>query len=243
MEMFGILISVIGFIIPILVVGVVIYIIVIVSKNKNDNVKFKLSSKTLLQIYLYVISFLTLGICIIGATVALRAAVSFQMDIPFTYTLQKANDMKEAVPVFEDDILVEETQEKCYQSDPVTYYDTEFCFDSNQRKTDLINGITLFVSMAILFLIHQYALSKIKEERKIEWLKKIYIFASLILYSIVSIIAIPTAIYQVINYLLFEMDTSMYSTPPAPAFAIAVVLVGVPLWIYFFKETVKLKED
>jgi hypothetical protein len=165
------------------------------------------------------------------------------MDIPFTYTLQKANDMKEAVPVFEDDILIEETQEKCYQSDPVTYYDTEFCFDSNQRKTDLINGITLFVSMAILFLIHQYALSKIKEERKIEWLKKIYIFASLILYSIVSIIAIPTAIYQVINYLLFEMDTSMYSTPPAPAFAIAVVLVGVPLWIYFFKETVKLKED
>ena len=241
--MLSILFSIVAFIVPLLVIGVVIYIIVSMTKNKQSGGKFKLSSKTLLQIYLYVLSFLTLGIAVVGGSIALKAVSSFQFDIPFSYTLQKANSMKEAVPIYEGEFIKEEIAQKCYQSDPVIYYDTEFCFDSNQRKTDLINGITLFLSMTILFSIHQYALSKIKEERKIEWLKKIYTFASLILYSIASIVAIPTAIYQVINFLLFEMDTSIYSTPSAPALAIAVVLISVPLWIYFFKETVKLKED
>ena len=241
MESLSIVISIISAIIPILVIGVIVYIIVTVSKNKNDNVKFKLSSKVLLQIYLYVLSFLTLGICVIGATTAIKAAVSFQFDIPFSYTLQKAQNFEETKAY--DPALQRPDFKECYSGEAVRYYDTDFCFDTNERKTDLINGLTLFVSMSILFLIHQYALSKIKEERKIEWLKKIYTFASLILYSIASIVAIPTAIYQVINFLLFEMDTSIYSTPSAPALAIAVVLISVPLWIYFFKETVKLKED
>ena len=97
--------------------------------------------------------------------------------------------------------------------------------------------------MVILFAIHQYAISKIGEENIISWLKKIYIFASLIIYSIVGLVAIPTAIYQLTNFLLFEVKDDMYRTPEAPALAIAIVLLVVPLWIIFLKETTKLKED
>ncbi len=241
MEMLSILLSVVGFIIPLLVVGVVIYIILTVSKNKNGNTKFKLSSKTLLQIYLYVLSFLTLGICVIGATTAIKAAISFQFDIPFSYTLQKAQDYEEA-KMFDAPLQRSDFKE-CYSGDVVSYYDTDFCFDNNERRTDLINGITLFVSMAILFFIHQYALSKIKKEKRIGWLKKIYTFASLILYSVVSIVAIPTAIYQLTNYILFEAGEGIYQTPNAPAMPIAIALISIPLWILFLRETMQLKED
>jgi len=241
MEMLSIITSLVAFIVPTLVVGVVIYIIVTVSKNKNSNTKFKLSSKVLLQIYLYVLSFLTLGICVIGATTAIKAAVSFQFDIPFSYTLQKAQNFEETKAY--DPALQRPDFKECYTGNVVSYYNTNFCFDTNERKTDLINGLTLFVSMAILFLIHQYALSKIKEERKIEWLKKIYIFGSLILYSIVSIIAIPTAIYQLTNYILFEAGEGIYQTPNAPAMPIAIALISIPLWILFLRETMQLKED
>ena len=233
--------SLVAFIVLTIVVGVVIYIIVIVSKNKNGNVKFKLSSKVLLQIYLYVLSFLTLGICVIGATTSIKAAVSFQLDIPFSYTLQKAQNYEDT-KMFNAPLQRSDFKE-CYSGEAVSYYDTDFCFDSNQRKTDLINGLTLFVSMAILFLMHQYALSKIKEERKVGWLKKIYTFASLILYSLVSIIAIPTAIYQLTNYILFEAGESIYQTPNAPAMPIAIALISIPLWILFLRETMQLKED
>ncbi len=246
MEMLSILFSIVGFIVPLLVVGVVIYIIVAVSKNKNGNTKFKLSSKILLQIYLYIISFLTLGVAVIGGSIAIKASTSFLLDIPFSYTLQRSNsymDGKETVPIYDLGSPTKEIQAECYQGDPITFHGMDFCFDSNQRKTDLINGISLFLSMIILFLIHQYAISKIGDEKIISWLRKIYTFGSLILYSIVSIVAIPTAIFQATNYILFETNTNVYSTPNAPAIALAVVLLAVPLWIIFLKETVKLKED
>ncbi len=216
------------------------------TKNKDGNTKFKLSPKTLLQIYLFVISFLTLGIAVIGGVIAIKASTSYLLDIPFSYTLQKANDYQDTSNVYDPrypEYQAKEIQQECYQGDPITFYDTKFCFDSDQRKTDLINGFTLFFSMVILFALHQYAISKIPEENIITWLKKIYIFACLILYSIVGIVAIPTAIYQLTNYMLFEIKENIYKTPDAPALALATVLLVVPLWIIFLKETTKLKED
>lgn len=242
MEYIGVAISLItGLFVPAIVIGVIVYIIISMNKNKDSNNKFKLSSKILLQIYLYALSFITLGVAVIGGSIALRAIASYQFDVPFAYTLEKVNtDWKE---VEYGNNLEDYKYEECYSGSPVTYYNTQFCFDSNQRKSDLINGVTLLLSMSILFLIHQYAIYKIPQESIIDWIKKIYIFASLIVYSIVSVIAIPTAIYQLVNYILFEVDKDTYTTYPAPAMAIAIVLLAVPLWLYFLRETTKLKED
>ena len=244
--MLSILLPIVSFFIPLLVIGIVIYIIVMMTKNKDGKTKFKLSAKTLLQIYLFVISFLTLGIAVIGGVTAIRASVSYIFEVPFSYTLQRSNSYmgyNETTPIYEPGYPVKEIQAECYQGNPIHFHGSDFCFDSNERKTDLINGISLFLSMTILFAIHQYAISKIGEEKIISWLKKIYTFASLILYSIVSIVAIPTAIFQLTNYILFETNTNVYSTPSAPAMAIAVVLLAVPLWILFLRETTKLKEE
>lgn len=240
MEMIGIVVSLISMLVPVVALGVIIYIIVVVSKKKESNTKFKLSSKMLLQIYLFSLSFLTLGIAVIGGATAIKSSLSYYFDIPFSYTLQRVNTYD---PYLEYEKPLEGELEKCYEGTPVTYFDKEFCFDTNQRKSDLVNGITLFVSMVILFSIHRYAISRLKEKEIFGWLKKIYIFASLILYSIVSIIAIPTAIYQTTNYFLFESGSNMYSTPSAPATSIAVAVLSVPLWIYFLRETTKLKDD
>jgi hypothetical protein len=230
------IISIVSIFIPFLVIGSIVGIIMLMVKAKQNKVKFKLSTKTLLHIYLYAISFLTLGIAVIGATIALNAAISYKVEIPFSYTLQRINTQIENIPEGE------KSMPECYNGKPITFYEKEFCFDSAQRKTDLINGMTIFISMVILFAIHQYAIYKIPKKDIIHWLKKIYTFFSLILYSIIGIIAIPTAIYQLTNYLLFEPSDTMYSTPYAPAASIIVVLISVPLWIFFLKKTSSLKE-
>jgi len=95
MSTVAIIFSLLSFFVPIIVIGIVIYIIVIMTKNKDGNTKFKLSPKTLLQIYLFVISFLTLGIAVIGGVIAIKASTSYLLDIPFSYTLQKANDYQD----------------------------------------------------------------------------------------------------------------------------------------------------
>jgi len=177
MEMLSIVFSIIGITIPILVIGVVVYIIVVMTRNKDGKAKFKLSAKTLLQIYLYVLSFLTLGIAVIGGSIAIKASLSYVFGTPFSYTLQKANAY-ETFPEYE---MVGKPVdfEKCYAGEPTQFYNQDFCFDSTQRKTDLINGLTLLISMSLLYLLHQYALSKVEKDKLLPWLEKIYTFGSL----------------------------------------------------------------
>ncbi len=239
----SIIFSLLAIIGPILVFGIVLYIIITMIKNNEKKTKFKLSPKILLQIYLYVISFLTLAIAVIGVSLAIKASSSYYVDLPFSYTLQKANSYEEFTKFSDPTIQDKEEFEECYNGKTVQEYGKDFCFDSSQRKSDLITGISLFVSMTILFIVHQYAISKIKEKDSIVWLKKLYTFLSLILYSIAGIIVIPTSIYLLTNYFLFEITDETYSTPSAPAMALAFMIFIIPLWIYFLRKTTQLKEE
>lgn len=232
-------ISIFLFIIPILfVIGIIICIIVLVKKNQiNSN--FKITSHTLLQFYLYLISFITLGVLVIGAGLTAKALLSYKVSIPFSYTLYKSNSEEDAIKL--EDVKEEEFKE-CYEGEPIDVYGSKFCFNKSLRKTELITGITLFISMSILFSIHQFALSKIKKENRILWLKKTYTFLSLILYSIVGLITIPTSIYLITNFLLFEPTKDIYSTPTSPAMTCSIMIISIPLWIYFLNRTIQLKE-
>jgi len=225
--------------IPILFeVGVIVCIIVLVKKSQNVP-NFKITSQALLQLYLYLISFLTLAVFVIGVGLTSKALLSYNVSIPFSYSLNKSN-VKEDMVKYEG--MMEEDFQECYEGEPIEIYGGKFCFNKSLRKTELITGITLLVSMSILFAVHQYAISKIKEENLIYGIKKAYTFISLILYSVVGIITIPTSIYLVTNFFLFEPTKDMYSTPSAPAMTCVIMIFSIPLWIYFLNRTTQLKE-
>ena len=241
-EISGIIISLVAMFIPILVGGTIIYIIVQAIKNKdNKNTKFKLSAKTLFQVYLYLIAFLTLIISLIGGATAIKAALSYQFGIPFSYTLYKGSSFAETKMY--DPTLDPETFKVCQEGEPITIGSSEYCINYQQQTTDLVNGLTIFASMLILFAIHQFAISRINQKDKLQWLEKVYTFASLIVYSVIGLIAIPTSIYQLTNYLITKPENYSYSTPEAPAMAIAVVVLSLPLWIYFLGKTSNLKDE
>jgi len=238
-DMMFFIISIIFVIVSISIVGTAVYIIV--QSLRSKDAKFKISTKTLFQIYLTLISFLTLIIAVIGGATAIKATLSYQFGIPFSYTLYKANDFTEA-KVYDPNLL-RENFSPCYEGDPMVFGINEYCFNTQLQKTDLINGITIFVSMVILFSIHQFALSRIKEKERLQWLNKIYTFASLILYSIIGLVSIPTSIYQLTNFLLAEPEKYVHSTPEAPAMTLAIAFLSVPLWVFFLKNTSDIKEE
>ncbi len=237
----GLAITIILLVVPLIVIGTIIYLIVQATKHKEENeMKFKLSAKMLFQIYLYMISFLTLGIAVIGGTSAIKAALSYKLGSQFSYTLYKGNNFEET-KVY-DPTLTRDNFQICSDGEPVVISGTQYCTNPKQASTDLVNGLTIFVSMLILFGIHQYGISRLDKKEKLDWLPKIYTFASLIVYSIAGLIAIPTAIYQLANYLITKPEDYTYSTPEAPATAIAVVILTLPLWIYFLGKTSKIKD-
>lgn len=219
-------------------IGVVICIIITMKKNQQGK-PLKITSHTLVQFYLYLISLITLVVLVIGAGLTSKVLLSYKVSIPFSYSLMKANQ-KEDMPKFEAEEM--EEFKECYQGETIQFYGENFCFDSTQRKTELITGITLILSMTILFALHQFGISKIKNEDMNLWIKKAYTFLSLLIYSLMGIITIPLSTYLLTNFFLFEPPTELYSTPSAPAMTCTVMIVSIPLWIYFLKKTIQLKE-
>jgi hypothetical protein len=238
MEIFGLIFVIFSGIIPIAIIGVIIYFIINLSKRK-EGVKF--STKTFFQVYLYFMAFITLAILVVAGTTAIKAAASYPFGIDFSYTLYKANDFVEQEEY--ETLLSREGFQECYEGEVKIINETRYCVNYSQRITDLVNGITIFLSMTILFLIHNFAIRKINKKDKITWLPKIYNFASLILYSLIGIIAIPVSIYQLTNFFLFNKQISSYATPEAPAMALSITILVIPLWIFFLKQTAKLKEN
>ncbi|MDD2270215.1 MAG: hypothetical protein PHG60_01360 [Candidatus Dojkabacteria bacterium] len=222
--------------ISIAIVGTVVYIVVQALRVKdNKKTKFQFPTKTLFHIYLYLISFLTLIIALIGGAIAIKSALAYQFGTPFSYTLYKGSSFEEARMY--DTTISKDTFEICPDAEVLTIGDADFCFDSQMPNTDLIVGLTLLLSMGILFAIHEFAISKITKEDKSQWLEKIYLFASLILYSIIGLISIPVSIYQLTNFLLLKPENYSYSTPDAPGMAIGMAVLSLPLWIYFLSKT------
>ena len=214
----------------------VIYLIVYLVKNKEK--KIDLGVNTLLHIYLYIISFVTLAIATIGAVIFLNAAASYRFGIPFSYQVE--------LPYAEEKYLEDEdtsdtpAEPTCYQSKLMTIEGEEVCFDITKQKKGLVNGATLTISMLILFAIHRITLLFLEKKNTISWLKKTYNFISLIIYSVLSIICIPLSIYLLVNYFYFKPEDIVRLE--APGSVVALAIVSIPLWITFLVLTLKLRE-
>lgn len=220
-----------------LVVGGIIYLITRLTKSKDskETKPLNITVEMLFKIYLYVISFISLAVSVIGGTMLLKAGASYAFGIPFSYTLYVANDTTDIVK--DPDIVIPE----CNEGNTMTFGDKKVCFNEDTRKQEIITGATFFVSMLMIFGLHQFALNRLETKSKTPWLKKIYIFVSLILYSIVGVIIIPTAIYQLATHLLYRVnDVTLYD---APGTTLGILIMTLPLWIFFLVKTTKMKDE
>lgn len=214
-----------------------IYLIVYLVRNKDR--KINLGVDTLLHIYLYIISFITLAIAAIGTVVFINAAASYKLGIPFSYQLEEPYaEVKDEIVYTPD--TESNAEPSCYQGELMEIEGEEVCFDTTKQKKGLVNGATLTISMLILFAIHRITLLFLEKKNTISWLKKAYNFISLIIYSVLSIISIPLSIYLLVNYFYFKPEDIVRLE--APGSVVALAIVSIPLWITFLVLTLKLRE-
>lgn len=241
-EILPITFSILVAVISILSVAGIAYLIFALIKRKDTDKPLSLSVNLLFKIYLYLISFITLILVVVGGATLIRSALSYAIDISFSYPLTAPNNVEPAMtkPVYPEDSMY--TIPECYNGTTMEIKGQKVCFDEESRKQDLINGTTLLISMAIIFAIHQYGIYLSEKKSKLMWLKKIYLFTNLVIFSIAGIISIPTSIYAAINYYLFSSDLTLYNRQ-IPGISIGIVILVLPLWIYFLIKTQRLQED
>ena len=235
----GIIFFIISTIFGVLFTAGVIYLIVHLVQKKDE--KINLKTNTLLHIYLYVISFVTLAIAVVGTVIFLNAAASYKFGIPFSYQVYELITTEPIDKITgEIDITNSNIEPTCYQGELMEIAGQKTCFDTTKQKNGIVNGITLTISMLILFAIHRLTLLSLEKKEIIMWLKKAYCFISLIMYSALGIVSIPVSIYLLINYVYFKPEN--VHKIEAPGGVISLALVSIPLWIVFLISTLKLRK-
>ena len=197
-----------------------------------------IKAKTLLKTYLYVMSMITLTAALFSGAYLVQVAFSYVAPLNFSYSLYPANRLEDMQKMQEvEGIEVKECEP---EGEVYTIEGNRYCWDESRRKEGLINSATIFISMILLFLLHQFGIRKTKNIETPELIIKGYTFISLMIYSVTGVIAIPTAIYQSVNYIITKVG--QYATQYAPAYSIGLVILTLPLWYIFFKKMVVLKD-
>ncbi|HOZ44758.1 MAG TPA: hypothetical protein PLN39_02005 [Candidatus Dojkabacteria bacterium] len=233
-EIVGVLFFVLSALGGLLFIGGIIYLIVFLTRNKDKKTNFNMN--TLLHIYFYVVSLVSLAISIIGLVIFVNSLMSYKFGIPFSYqvtTIYTETEFPEGKSEFPEPT-------PCFQGSPIEIEGQKVCFDTEKQKTEIVNGISFFVSMILIFALHQFGLHMVEKKEKFDWLRKTYNFLSLIGYSIIGIISIPMATFLLVNYIYFRPEDITLINPPSIPLAIA--LVTIPIWITFLIKTLKDKE-
>lgn len=218
----------------IFVIGI-IYLIFYLSRNKEKKLSFTMDM--LLKIYLYLMTFITLIVAVAGASSFTNALLSQKYGLPFSYSLEKTNEYYgKEIP--EDDYY---TGPECYLGEAMEIEGQRVCVEKDLAKKSIINGGSFAISMILLFLIHKFGIIMTEKKRVLPWLKKIYTFASLLVFSLAGVVIIPVSIYQLFTYIYMRPeDITMIDAPGLP---LSIMIFVIPLWIVFLISTIRLKEE
>ena len=232
----GIFFALLSFVVPVIILVAVIALVIYLVKTRED--KHVLGVQTFLKLYLYAAMAVSLAVTVIGLGISFMSLSSYILGPEFSYSLNSHYEYDSTYKYNTD-----YDYDECYDDGEVIEVDGEkYCFNNEQRKRDFLLGMTLFISMFIIFVIHRVGLAVSSKKEKSHFLKKLYMFVSVSVYGIASIVAIPLSLYTLIDYLAFEIkDYSSYSRP-IPGQIISFALVLVPVWIYFLVRLTLAKD-
>jgi hypothetical protein len=108
-----------------------------------------------------------------------------------------------------------------------------------QYRSDLVQGGTLALVGAILWPLHAWGRRRVADPASpvTRFLARAQQIVLLVLFSLVGLFSLPTALYELLRRFLIPADDSGIASPPGEA--VATALVFVPLWVFFLWSTLR----
>ncbi len=225
----GIVIGVVSFIAPILILAGGIAVVIYFVKNRNGG-EFSFDLSMIFLIYTRLIIFISLILVCLGITTLLKTTFSYIVDERFSY---------------DEYALYEEVWDYSYDNE-YDYKDNKIPVEDRVKtqvqKKDIIQGVTLSAVGLFFLVLHVAAAMLIDNAKeKYSWVYTGYIIVTLVVYSLISLIALPVGLYLTLQYALLD-NAENFSGYPGEA--LAVGLAFTPVWVYFLvRMAVKVKES
>jgi hypothetical protein len=113
------------------------------------------------------------------------------------------------------------------------YVAVDQAFRSGEIASDITVASVLVGMGLIVCLLHVYGRRAVERMtgKSAPTLRRVYLFCMLGIFGLAGLIALPLAVYQLIDYYVVGHGYLSYVDPPSESLAVAIVVV--PLWAYY----------
>ena len=234
---FPIIAGLIGLAIPILVVVGIVYFIM--RLRNNASIKF-FSYRAALRAYFYVVILISVIIgALSGGSTLLKVGLGEAFGAELSYGQVYEEDKWRA-----RDRSDRELELLKNDAPPMTEEEINKQYPSLEErliykvKESLIFGVSLLLIGTILGLVHLVARRSIEtDEERVDILRRVYLFAGLLVFAVASIISLTVAIPETLSYMFIgARPGDEYLSPGEP---LSIAIISLPVWILYLYLTLR----
>ncbi len=201
-----------------------------------------ISMRFVLLSYFYLISLISLVILVSGLVPLLTAGLTVPLGRDFSYqTFPMVRPIspppyieKQPAPAQPSGPTPEqEAQQQQQQQEQ----------EQRQQKAnlqdDIISGSSRVLVAGLIWFFHRLGRKMMQKNPApgAAFLDHAYLVILLLIFGIVSLVALPNALYQSVRY-YFYAPVQQFESRPAPGSSLATAIAFVPFWIYYLKRTI-----
>jgi len=182
-----------------------------------------LQRRFLPRFYAYAMLFISSLILLIGGGLLLKAALSYPLGMEFSYRGQ---------PIYA------EVDPGMVQWKPPPFEGIEY--REEERLRDLLNGAAFLVMGGLFLALHRALRNRVesREDRPLSFLNRAYLMMSGVVYGVLSLVMLPTGLYQLIEFYFVprgDPEQTIWSWP-IPGDTLGYALVALVLWLWILPQ-------
>ena len=226
---FEVLFAILGLVIPLLIIGGIVYVIL----KLRGSASLRFSYQDALRVYFYAMILISVGLLALGGvSTLLKVGFGEIVGREFSYG-----------QVYEEHRSIQERLANQERLDN-QLYPTKFEEETRSltekvefaMQTSLINGVSLTAIGVFLWLVHFFGRRWVEtQDQRSDSLRKLYLMAGLIIFAMTTIVSLSTGIPEALRYALLDINPGEES----PGEPLSIAIVGLPVWLLYLVATIR----
>ena len=226
---FEVLFAILGLVIPLLIIGGIVYVIL----KLRGSASLRFSYQDALRVYFYAMILISVGLLALGGVstllkVGFGEIVGREFSYGQVYEEHRSNQERLANQERLDNQL----------------YPTKFEEETRSltekvevaMRTSLINGVSLTAIGVFLWLVHFFGRRLVEtQDQRSDSLRKLYLMAALTIFAMTTIVSLSTGIPEALRYALLDINPGEES----PGEPLSIAIVGLPVWLFYLVATIR----
>ena len=215
-----------SFLLPLIVLlAFVSFVVAAIVYFRSEKEPEPLQRRFLPRFYAYAMLFISSLLLLIGGGLLLKAGLSYPLGMEFSYRGQ---------PIY--------AEGGPWRVGPPPIEDIEY--REEDRLRDLLNGGASVVTGAIFLVLHRALRNRMesREERPHSFLNRAYLMVSGVVYGGLSLVLIPTGLYQLIEFYFVprgDPTAETFWSWPIPGDTLGYAFVALALWLWILPQLFK----